>query len=96
MWIQGGFSPDSFWHQTPLHFQLAMRGVRKRLENESEARLHLAYETGAFSGLANHGQLKALANYKPKKPQTVKDAIEVLKGLGARSDMVIREVPKPN
>lgn len=70
MWAQAGFSPDLFWHQTPYHFQMVMEGVRKRLALEQEARTYLAYETGAFGGLAYHGKLKAFKHYS--RPQSRK------------------------
>jgi hypothetical protein len=63
MWVQSGFHPDPFWDQTPRHFQLIMDGVRKRLKFDADARTSLAYESGAFAGLAHAGKLKALKHY---------------------------------
>lgn len=93
MWVQAGFPPDTFWHQTPQGFQLAMRGVRKRMESEAQARTALAYETGAFSGLGYHGKLKALKHYTGKgKAQTPREMATVIQALGAKSNMKIRRI----
>lgn len=80
MWVQAEFSPDDFWQQTPRHFQLAMQGVRKRLENESRERTRQAWETGAFSGAAQAGKLKPLKHYikSPTKPQAPRDMLAAL------------------
>lgn len=88
MWAQSGFDPDAFWHQTPLHFQLVMRGVRKRLENEAEGRTAQAYEAGAFSGLASNGKLKALDHYtkKPSRKMTNKEMLANMKMLAKRAN----------
>lgn len=77
MWAQAGFEPDAFWHQTPRHLQLVMQGVRKRMELEAESRTAQAYETGAFSGLASAGKLKAFKHYAPK-PERKMSAAEML------------------
>lgn len=70
MWCQSGFDPDSFWHQTPLHFQLAMRGVRKRLTAAAEASLREAWWGGAFAGLTqSKGGLKPLNHYLRKNSE---------------------------
>lgn len=93
MWVQAGFVPDAFWQQTPRHYQLAMQGVRKRLEGEAQARTAQAYEAGAFGGLAYHGKLKALAHYTgKKKAQTPREIAAALQAMGAKSDMKIRRV----
>lgn len=93
MWAQAGFQPDDFWQQTPRHYQLVMRGVRKRLENEREQREILAHETGAFSGLAHHGKLKALSHYQASSSsQTAEGLVAMLKSMGAKSDMVVRRI----
>lgn len=93
MWVQAGFSPDPFWQQTPRHFQLAMQGVRKRMESEAEARTAQAYETGAFGGLAHHGKLKALKHYQRRlKAQTPQDMLGLLKSMGSGSNMKIKRV----
>ncbi len=68
MWVQSGFDPDPFWEQTPRHFQLIMEGVRKRMKFDADARTSLAYESGAFAGLAQAGKLKALKHYLKKQP----------------------------
>lgn len=69
MWIEAGFAPDAFWHQTPALFQLAMRGVRKRLASEAKERTRQAWETGAFSASGAAGKLKPLKHYLREKPQ---------------------------
>jgi hypothetical protein len=93
MWVQASFSPDSFWQQTPRHFQLAMRGVRKRMEGEAQARTAQAYEAGAFAGLAHHGKLKALKHYTGKsRAQSPREMAAMIQALGAKSNMKIRRI----
>jgi hypothetical protein len=94
MWVQAGFSPETFYPQTPLHFQLAMKGVRKRMEGEAQARTALAYESGAFAGLAHHGKLKALKHYTRKAAQTPREMASLIQSLGARSNMKIRRIER--
>jgi hypothetical protein len=93
MWVQAGFSPETFWPQTPRHFQLAMRGVRKRMEFDAQARTSLAYESGAFAGLAHHGKLKALKHYTRKtEAQQPREMLALIQSMGARSNMKIRRL----
>lgn len=93
MWAQAGFSPDTFYQQTPRHFQLAMRGVRKRLETEAKIRTLQAYETGAFAGLAQHGKLKALKHYtRQGQAQSPREMAAAIQALGARSNMKIKRI----
>lgn len=87
--------PDTFWTQTPRHFQLAMQGVRKRLDAEADARAALAYESGAFAGLAYHGKLKAFAHYqRGGNEQSPEAMLAMLKAMGGTSNMTIRKVPR--
>lgn len=81
MWVDAGFSPDEFWKQTPRSFQLTMKGVRQRLERQAEMTVRNSYDTGAFSGLAYHGKLKALTDYLPKKPQTREEMLATMRAL---------------
>ncbi len=93
MWVESGFDPDAFWHQTPGTFALAMKGVRKRLERENDDRLALAWQTAAFGGAAQAGKLKPLKHYMRKSgPQSPKEMVEMLKTMGARSNMTVRRV----
>jgi hypothetical protein len=69
MWVEAGFDPDAFWHQTPHTFGLAMNGVRKRLEREAEERVALAWQTGVFAATAQAGKLKPLKHYLRKQGQ---------------------------
>lgn len=98
MWAQAGFRPDDFWHQTPLHLQLVMRGVRKRLEQEAESRSAQAYETGAFGGLAHHGKLKAFSHYRGEntKARTPQEMLKMLQSMGSGSNMKIKRVKIAN
>lgn len=96
MWVQAGFTPDTFWQQTPRLFQLAMEAVGKRLRSEADARTGLAYETGAFAGLAHHGKLKPIKHYMRKGvPETPAELVAMLKTMGAKSNMKIRRVKRP-
>lgn len=95
MWVQAGFLPDAFYSQTPRHFQLAMRGVRKRMEYDAQARTSLAYESGAFAGLAHHGKLKALKHYTRKAAvQSPREMAALIQSIGARSNMKIRRIER--
>jgi hypothetical protein len=86
MWIEAGFAPDAFYIQTPRHFQLAMQGVRARLESEADARLSLAWSTGAFSGAASAGKLKPLRHYikKPPRKMSAKEMLANMNMLATR------------
>lgn len=98
MWCQAGFDPDQFWHQTPSHFQLTMRGVRKRLSAEADARLRQAWWGAAFGGLTqSKGGLKPLEHYlKPtaaRPRSTPADLHDVLRRMQAHGvPMMIRKV----
>lgn len=96
MWIQSGFVPDDFWHQTPRHFQLAMQGVRKRLKSEADSRTAQAWQAGAFSGLAANGKLKPLKTYlsgtKAQTPQAMLAAMLAHQSGGAK--MTIRKIER--
>lgn len=84
MWVEAGLDPDNFWHQTPDTFSLAMKGVRKRLEREmdreSDARIALAWHTGAFAAAAQAGKLKPLRSYI-RKPMPIQKPSEMLANL---------------
>lgn len=67
MWCEAGFDPDSFWRQTPLHFQIVMKAVRKRNEARSDTMLETAWLTAAFTGATqSKGGLKPLRTYQRK------------------------------
>lgn len=95
MWIQAGFTPDSFWPQTPRHFQLAMEGVRKRLTSEGDARTAQAWETAAFNA-----QTKSKAGLKPlnqilrkqAKRQSPKEMLAYIQQMGRGSNMKVRQI----
>lgn len=86
MWVDAGFSPDAFWHQSPATFQLAMEGVRKRLEREAEADVRLAWQVAAMSAAAQAGKLKPLRHYLAKQPgqQTPAQMLAALREFQAR------------
>lgn len=95
MWVQAGFVPDEFWHQTPLHFQIAMKAVRKRLEGEAEYRMAQAWTTAALSAVAQNGKLKPLKHYlakqtKPQGPREMLAALIAHQSNGAK--MTIRKI----
>ena len=95
MWVDAGFSPDSFWQQTPRSFQLAMAGVRKRVEREGEGRIIGAWLTAAYSGAAQAGKLKPLKHYlkKPARRQTPQEMLAVFRSFhAAGAAMTIRQV----
>jgi hypothetical protein len=95
MWVDAGFDPDTFWHQTPRSFQVAMEGVRKRLEREAEMQFRQAYETASFTAVAMAGKLKKIEHYlkkKPEPPATAKQMLAALKAIGG-STMTVRKVP---
>lgn len=82
MWVQAQFAPETFWHQTPRHYQLAMEGVRKRLQAEFDARIRQAWETGLFTGAAQAGKLKPLKTYLPS-PNRAQSGSEMLAAMRA-------------
>lgn len=86
MWVQAGFTPDTFWHQTPASFALSMKAVRKRLEREDDDRLVMAWQTAALCGAAQAGKLKPLKHYlrKPGPKQKQSDMLAILKEFQAR------------
>lgn len=98
MWVQAGFSPDNFYEQTPGHFQLAMEGVRNRLEAEMETRMFASYQSGAFAGLAHHGKLKSYKHYQGQRDaaQEPREMLAMLKSMGARSNMKVTRVKRSN
>lgn len=86
-WVEAGFSPDDFWHQTPRSYRLIMQGVRKRLEAEGRERTRQAWETGAFSAAAqSKGGLKPLRHYlpTPTKQQTPREMLAAMREFQAR------------
>lgn len=94
MWVDAGFSPDSFWHQTPRSFQVAMAGVRRRMERDAEARFLLAYDTAALVATAQAGKLKKYEHYARKQEapaQTPAAMLAALKAVGGGT-MKIRKV----
>lgn len=97
MWIEAGFSPDDFWHQTPRLFQLAMQGVRKRLDREARDRTIQAWETGAFAASGAAGKLKPLKHYLPTKtsaqaPRDMLAAMLAYQANGAK--MTVRKIER--
>lgn len=79
MWCEAGFEPDRFWIQTPYHFQLAMRGVRRKLEAAAEASLRQAWWTGAFAGLTQSKDgLKPLSHYLGQAGETKMEPDQML------------------
>lgn len=99
MWVDAGFEPDAFWQQTPASFQLAMRGVRKRMEREADAQVALAWSMAAMSAAAQNNKLKPLKHYlqKRSKPQTAKEMLAVFRAFQANgANMTIRKVSAPH
>lgn len=67
------------------------------MEQEHKARTMLAYETGAFGGLAHHGKLKPLARYtQNSEAQSPREMLAMLKSMGANSNMKIARVKRAN
>lgn len=96
MWIEAGFAPETFYEQTPRHFQLAMEAVRKRLERDMEAQLTMAWNNAAFTGAAQAGKLKPLRNYLRKAPAAQKPAEMLAAMLAHQSNGVKMTVRKIN
>lgn len=86
MWIEAGFDPDQFWHQTPDTFTLAMKAVRKRMERDADDRVAMAWQTGVFAATAQAGKLKPLKHYlrKPSEKQSPSDMLAVMRSFQAR------------
>lgn len=93
-WCEAGLEPDSFWHQSPATFEAIMRGVVKRMERESDLAISQAYHMAAFNaGTKSKGGLKPLAHYlRRNKPQTPTAMVEMLRTMGAKSNMKISRV----
>lgn len=96
MWVQAGFSPETFYPQTPLHFQCAMEAVRKRLEAEQLARMSQAYDSAAFSVMAQNNKLKPFSHYAQKsdRAQSSREMLAMLQSMGANSNMKITRVKR--
>lgn len=97
MWIEAGFDPDSFWHQTPDTFTLAMKAVRKRMEREADDRVGLAWQTGVFAATAQAGKIKPLKHYlrKPGQKQSAEDMVAIMRDFQARgAAMRITEIKR--
>ena len=95
MWVDAGFSPDSFWHQSPRSFQLAMEGVRKRAEREANERVQQAWQIAALSATAMDGKLKPMKHYLARQSANTQSPAEMLaliRSLGARSNMTIKRL----
>jgi hypothetical protein len=93
LWVQAGFAPGEFWWQTPRHFHLALKAVRKRRDAEREAVLASAWETGAFAGLAQSGKLKPLRHYlKPSREQSAREMAGAIQEMGRKSNMRVKRV----
>lgn len=95
MWIDAGFDPDAFWHQTPRTFQLIMQGVRKRGERATDDAIRQAWDTANMSVSAQAGKLKPLRHYLSKsnlKPQTPSDMLAMIKAIGVGTDMKITRI----
>lgn len=96
MWVDAGFEPDTFWHQSPRSFQLAMEGVRRRAERDAEAGIVMAWQTAAFVGAAQGGKLKPLKHYLGKrgaKRQAPAEMLAIFHGFkAAGANMKIRRV----
>lgn len=94
MWVHAGFSPDAFWRQSPRNFQLAMRGIRKSLKDQSDEKTRQAWESAAFTAATQtHGGLKPLSHYlkSQAEPQTAKQLLNALKTLqSSGADMTFR------
>lgn len=97
MWVEAGFDPDSFWHQTPATYALTMKGVRRRMERESDAQVALAWQTGAFAAAAQAGKLKPLWHYirKPMPVQKPSEMLSILREFQARgAGMTIKKIAR--
>lgn len=65
------------------------------MEQEQASRTMLAYETGAFAGLAHHGKLKPYGHYtQATGKQSPREMLSMLKGMGANSNMKITRVKR--
>ena len=96
MWVDAGFEPDSFWHQSPRTFQVSMAGGRKRMEREAEAQFRLAYETAALVATAQAGKLKKFEHYVKPKVESVASPerlVATLQAMGGGT-MKVRKVKR--
>lgn len=56
MWVEAGFPPETFWHQTERSFANALAGAAKH-------RIKLAWQIAEFVGAAFVGKLKRPEEY---------------------------------
>lgn len=97
MWVDAGFDPDAFWHQSPQTFQLTMEGVRKRAEREAQEGLSQAWGIAALTATAMNGKLKPLKHYQPKrKVQSAAEMLAYFQAVGRNSNMKIRRIEYAN
>jgi hypothetical protein len=72
-----------------------MEGAARAAKRKSDREVEVAYYTGAFTGAASAGKLKALDHYikKPKRAQTPAEMLAVFREFAARgTPMNIRQV----
>jgi hypothetical protein len=83
IWVSEGFQPETFWQQTERSFAASIEGRIEVREREAEAAFLLAYNTGAFSGIAAAGKLKKFAYYnqKPSKVRNAANLLGMLRGM---------------
>lgn len=90
MWCEvPGLDPDAFWHQTPRHFQIVMRSVRRRLKDEAEGQISQAWHTGAFTGATqSKGGLKPLDHYLRRAPRqmTAEEMLATMQSLAGQQN----------
>ncbi len=94
MWCQAGLEPDNFWHQTPLHFQVIMRGIRKRLEQQAESDLANSWTTAALTGATqSKGGLKPLKHYlrKPGRRMSNTEMLANMRMLADRANRAAKD-----
>lgn len=58
MWVEAGFPPETFWHQTERSFANALAGAARH-------RIKMAWQIAAFTGAAFVGKLKGPEEYLP-------------------------------
>jgi len=98
MWCEE-FSPETFLEQTAQTFKAALRGRRKADKYRVERETLLAYQTGAFAGLAINGKLKSFRHYSSQTEGGEKrsTALHFFHSLRARGFPVsIQRIERPN
>lgn len=90
--MAAGLDEARFWQQTVCSYNLVVAGAIKQAEHQIEAQIVQAHWV---ERLAREHKLRPVSHYlrkRPQRAQTPKEMLEMLKAMGAGSDMKIRKI----